>query len=600
MSTLQRSYTYSHLPQDDTFRYLILQPGAENEPLVCSLHTAQIAESEYYAISYVWGTDIRDREILCDGYAVKITPNLSEVLRHVRLPDRPLALWADSICINQEDKIEKGHQVALMGKVYRSAKVVLLYIGSDNDGHGPAICSLLDEVDEMIQSTCRKIDMTWDSFPYPDKDDVLLDDPRWDSLYQLLSQDWFRRGWVVQEAALAAQGEVLWGQSSFDWQKLMRTYSWLSTRGVRIYHTKRFREVAITMHSAVYQEAHKNFERVFSSESAWLPSSILHMLNSAKKLDLKDPRDRIYAFMDLPQHDTHRITIRPDYFAPYLQQYRQFAVTYIQTTRSTELLDYVCHDESTSFDCPSWVPRWDVLTSSLSQEFFSSPLQPRTPSTFEPVVTEDCVLKVRGVIIDTVQYVSEIFNWESTTVDMIRRIWDCINTAPVKSPYNVIDSGSSLVDAFFHALAAGTCTGEMFEWLQARNSFALEAQIKQAHIDSYSVSEDYDDANIFINYLKYFTQNRRFILTDRGYMGLAPILVQEGDACSIIFGSKMPCILRKAARNQHYTYLGATALMSKEYTDMEEYGLFFDDILGEEVSKDWVEWDVEEQDIYLC
>jgi hypothetical protein len=46
MSTLQKSYSYDGLPKDDTFRHLVLQPGAGHEPHVCNLHTAQIADTE--------------------------------------------------------------------------------------------------------------------------------------------------------------------------------------------------------------------------------------------------------------------------------------------------------------------------------------------------------------------------------------------------------------------------------------------------------------------------------------------------------------------------------------------------------------------------
>lgn len=94
--------------------------------------------------------------------------------------------------------------------------------------------------------------------------------------------------------------------------------------------------------------------------------------------------------------------------------------------------------------------------------------------------------------------------------------------------------------------------------------------------------------------------DERFILTTRGYMGLAPRITQEGDTCGIIFGSKMPCILRRAAQENHYKYLGATSLIGKKSSEAEGGGVAFNDILGAEESKDWVEWGVEEQDIYLC
>jgi hypothetical protein len=607
MSTSQRSYAYDQLPKDDTFRYLVLQPGAGYEPLVCNLHTAQIADNEYHAISYVWGTEIRDQTIICNGHVMMVTINLFKALHCIRLPDRPLALWADSICINQEDTNEKSHQVSLMGKVYRAAKCVLIFIGSNDNGHGPHVCSLLDEVDDMFQSTCKKIDMTWDSFPYPSEDDPLLNDSRWTSLKRLLSQAWFDRGWVVQEAALAAQGEVLWGKSRFDWQKLMRTYLWLIRRGSAIAYSKRVAEVPIKAHRSAYSRSHEDVAHAFYPEAMWPTQSILQTLEHARSLILGDSRDRIYAFMELPQDNERRITIDPDYFAPYCEVYRQFAATYIQSTKNTDLLDYVCHDNNSFNDGPSWVPRWNVKAVSLAQVIRSAhTMQPRVPHTFDPVI-DDGKLQGRGVIIDTVHYVSDVLDWETTTAETIRRIWDYLNAMLIKNPYTASDTTEShLLDAFLDALAVCNYEGEWLQWQQARKSFASKARLKQARIDDNQPSGstgagayDHNDTNIFFSRIRNSTHNCRMVLTERGYIGLAPSIVREGDTCGIIFGCKSPCILRKVAQDQHYAFVGATTLVSKESFVTKGGGVYFR-ILGREASKDWIDWDVEEQNIYLC
>lgn len=188
MAALLQKYAYQPLSIGNIFRYLILQPGGVDEPLGASLHTAAITDIEYNAVSYVWGASTKDQTIVCDGHTMMITSNLARVLRCVRSAKEPLVLWADSICISQEDKIEKVHQVELMGKIYDCAKRVLIYLGSDDDDEGPAVVSLLDDVNHMIQETCKIIDMSWDSFPYLEDDNDLLSDARWESLQSLLSQ----------------------------------------------------------------------------------------------------------------------------------------------------------------------------------------------------------------------------------------------------------------------------------------------------------------------------------------------------------------------------------------------------------------------------
>jgi hypothetical protein len=132
-------------------------------------------------------------------------------------------------------------------------------------------------------------------------------------------------------------------------------------------------------------------------------------------------------------------------------------------------------------------------------------------------------------------------------------------------------------------------------------------QFEQAHIVgdllpnvTSASAEHHDDTNLFFNHIREVTDNCRVILTERGYMGLASAIVRERDTCDIIFGCRTPCLLRKVAQDQHYMFLGATTLVGKECNNVEGDEVLFDSFLGEEESKDWIHWDVEEQDIYLC
>jgi hypothetical protein len=121
---------YRAIPDNESIRYMVLEAGKDDEALVCSLRMSRLRKMPYFeAISYVWGSDDRNHEILCDGEIVKITTNLQQVLRRVRLATASRTLWADSICINQEDGAEKGEQVRLMGAIYSKADRVLVCVG---------------------------------------------------------------------------------------------------------------------------------------------------------------------------------------------------------------------------------------------------------------------------------------------------------------------------------------------------------------------------------------------------------------------------------------------------------------------------------------
>jgi hypothetical protein len=598
-------YRYNSLPQDGHFRYLVLQPGVGDESLQCNLHIASLSEEDFEAISYVWGNPTRDQEIICDGHTMKITQNLSEVLRRVRLPEIPRRLWADSICINQDDLEEKGHQVAIMGQIYSAAKRVVIYVGSDKEEHGPRLCSLLDDVNTMIDDICKRIDMSWDSFPYPGEDDLIPVDARWESMYHLLGENWFNRGWVVREVAVAQDGQVIWGQSDFTWRHFMHAYVWLVRRATRLYYAAKIQTNSNNLHLNTFENRHKSFAQAFPSETTWIPQSLLDDLDSAKELQLSDPRDRLYAFMELSQDSRHPITIRPDYDASHLEIYQQFAVQYIQSSTSTEILDYVTYEAGTTdFDVPSWVPHWDVRRYSIVSQISSSeaaPLSSRDESVCEPLVISDATLKVRGVVLDTVVYTSDVFDYDLMTSGTISKLWKAVRTMTEESqsPYSAFQR----IDAVLNTLSCGRRRGGWFQWRQARAAFVRETQLRNDVVDrpqrpDLPATARGGDSIVYFNIMKEFLSVRRFTFTSRGYMGLAPAITEVGDTCGIVFGCKFPCILRRTNQGQSYKFLRSIFLRGKQAYEAGG-GIFFTDILGHENSKDWVEWDVEEQDIDL-
>jgi hypothetical protein len=228
----------------------------------------------------------------------------------------------------------------------------------------------------------------------------------------------------------------------------------------------------------------------------------------------------------------------------------------------------------------------------------------RTGIVIEPVILDEKSLRVRGVVIDTVLYASDLLDWNTTTAETIIGIWNCVVTASLDCPY-VASSEPHQLDAFLSSLSVGTYDGEVSEWRLSKASFAREAQSNDKHVDDEHFSADAvggaeSDSTLFVEHIRARTDNRKFILTERGYMGLASAVVDETDICAIIFGCKTPCALRRADREQYYTFLGATSLVGKEYYEIDDEVPRFTEILGEDRSRDWVDWDIEEQDIHLC
>lgn len=105
-------YRYEALESPGSIRLLVLEPGERSDSIELSLKHVTLQEDPVYeAISYAWGDTNDLLSISCSEQELNITRSLHSALIHIRQPDRPRTLWADAICINQQDLGEKSVQV---------------------------------------------------------------------------------------------------------------------------------------------------------------------------------------------------------------------------------------------------------------------------------------------------------------------------------------------------------------------------------------------------------------------------------------------------------------------------------------------------------
>lgn len=88
----------------------------------------------FTALSYVWGDPAKTDEIIIDGKRLPITASLYSALRQVQVQSTfDIRVWADAICINQQDLAERSTQVQLMRQIYHNARDVLIWLGSSSE-----------------------------------------------------------------------------------------------------------------------------------------------------------------------------------------------------------------------------------------------------------------------------------------------------------------------------------------------------------------------------------------------------------------------------------------------------------------------------------
>lgn len=131
-------YVHEPLPQPDYFRILAVEPAREDtDEIVWELRVARISSASYNALSYSWamedGEASFNRQIRIAGKLKNVTQNLFQGLRRIRSRDRPLHIWIDALCINQDDIPERNSQVKQMASIYRNAASVLIWLGEGRD-----------------------------------------------------------------------------------------------------------------------------------------------------------------------------------------------------------------------------------------------------------------------------------------------------------------------------------------------------------------------------------------------------------------------------------------------------------------------------------
>lgn len=598
-----QSCLYEPLPLGRYIRFLLLEPGEPDDPIVCTLHTSGLDEAQFEALSYVWGTPSMTERVSCDGKSIYITVNLRDALVQARHKSEPRALWVDSICINQEDREEKGLQVALMAEIYRKSSCTVICLGrNDAEAHASPAAGLLADVNAMMDRVLQDKSFSWepDSFPVPDPDEPLLSDARWESVAILTGQPWFRRGWVVQEAALGPDARILWGEVEIDWLQFLRAYSWVHARAITI-HFKVFGDRSISwLHLMAFDLRRKKETTTIRAPGHDPSLTMLQVLDCARVLSVTDARDRIYACLGLPNSTPRPPEVMPTYYGTHLEVYREFACEYLQSTdMDLDILLFTQHDEETLGDAEfgSWIPRWHLY---YSASLFRNNIRPVAPLSShassgarKPSLVDKNTLKVQGMRIGTARFVSEVFLYDSTDIEAVKRVWqDATSTGSGKSQESNYNSHTSTIEAMIQTLTAGNYRGSLDAWAEKESKYAEFLQAKDGI--KRDIPEDVSEVH---DTLLYTAHNRKLVVTDRGHYGLAPLATREGDAVYAIIGAKMVFILRGTAGDHHYRFVGDSYMLSK---GVHEDGPRLKPLGFNDKFDDWVNWGLEEEDICLC
>lgn len=190
----------------------------------------------YTAVSYMWGDGKAGHEIMVNGLSFCVRENMWCFLNHERSLEKTptMLLWMDALCINQDDLLEKSHQVTKMGRVFRDAKEVLIWLGVDWTSGDPAV-----ELD------------TWQRYhkAFPSSEGRLwtqLERVTWlrtipqaqPFLGSIASSQYWQRLWIIQELCLAKAVYIVAGDLKVHVNDIMGWYFGASQCTVRCAYPK--------------------------------------------------------------------------------------------------------------------------------------------------------------------------------------------------------------------------------------------------------------------------------------------------------------------------------------------------------------------------
>ena len=179
------------------------------------------------------------RVIVCNRKSIHVGENLYDFLLQLRqLPNmRSRPVWIDAICINQRDLAERSGQVNMMERIYRSADCVIVWLGEAAGGAeaGVRFMQTLPEA-ATVRTSCHTRDYVLGQAGEAQLLEQMFATRKsyvtayfgGSSMSRILSREYFRRMWVVQEMVLARQLRFYVGATEIPVGALQRSISFMS------------------------------------------------------------------------------------------------------------------------------------------------------------------------------------------------------------------------------------------------------------------------------------------------------------------------------------------------------------------------------------
>ncbi|QDS71202.1 hypothetical protein FKW77_010275 [Venturia effusa] len=609
----QSMYDHLRLSTSSSIRLVSITPGYPIDELECQMTVVHDLASApaFEALSYVWGANNGTVGMKINGEKKYITSNLADALSRLRPLPSPTEvqalddserlrrraisahnageekeknvwgafacrineltfekratrslLWIDALCINQDDKAEKTVQVRMMRKIYERADSVNVWLGVVPHGDLRIALSITAQALANFEEEYLYAGVEWKGIePETVGDSMMahgffLQPDEWAALSRFY--DWcayFKRIWILQEVACSRSATVFANDFQMDWNAVGTAALWLSRKG--------YEAMCPSLQIVASLWTLTKTSRQEQSTRKSLADLMLETVQSQST----DRRDRVFALLGLSSEGED----------PLLQALINYddgseEATFIKTARylldklqTLEPLSLASSQIAYPGTC-TWAPAWRGQTfrfKAAYQRTSGSKVYAASRHTLHTCTqTSDIrVLSVHGFNFDTIIFAGErgmakdpvegsYFREIKAMLEINKSAYDpaelmhAIQMTYTAGVNEILKPGPSDNDY----LVAGLAFTRYWLGMKPQSGMSTDQYRRAAACE-----------------------NRRFVITERGYLGLAPEQAKQGDMVAILYGGELPMILRAIDESGEYQFVGESyvhGLMSGEALDI--------------------------------
>ena len=428
--------------------FIRLLSFSDGSGLSCTMQPFKLAEAPaYIALSYTWGAASYQKGrpssqtywISLNDERVQVQQNLHDALRHlghvVREAER--LFWVDAICINQEDVQEKTAQVKMMKDIYEHADHIFAWLGVPLDEQETklAVKMMRDfslyiaeglKDNEDMGAILAAITKSHAAFPADRTSSVWS---AWEGIAEMLSQSYWRRVWVYQEATTPGDIHFFCGDHSFDDSLLSATVAF----GMALSKTPDFATEYIEATGQASNAARLLWSRIARKEGK--SRQLIELMVEIRTVTCTDQRDKVYAPLG------HAADVAPSQIS--VDYHRDLVDVYIDVARfallhprmlGLEFLGLVFTPAADSSHqilsaeaeprVPSWVPDWRLQVD-ISRLVDSSDATENGQSLYNACPGTELKARIRRLELEVRGHVADHLD-----IDLLTRIWDDTGGSP--------------------------------------------------------------------------------------------------------------------------------------------------------------------------